>query len=147
MISRHLTLWDRFGSFPYGSIVTENVRWWLWRTKKSPNLVSRYFRFQLPFSVSVIGSVTVGLVLTQDNELGEVLVAVMGGSTPAKVVTSTGASVQVDAAVLQQLGTTWEERCGCFFSLVKLYWMMCFFVGPKFKYRCGSANCFGTNIE
>ena len=43
-------------------------------------------------------------VLTQENELGETLVAVMGGST-ANVVTSTGASVQVDAAVLQQLGT------------------------------------------
>lgn len=81
---------------------------------KNHRTSSRYFRFQLPFSVSVIGSVTVGLVLTQDNELGEVLVAVMGGSTPAKVVTSTGASVQVDAAVLQQLGTT-GEGCGCFF--------------------------------
>ena len=84
--------------------------------------------------------------MTQENELGEVLVAVMGGSTAAKVVTSTGASVQVDAAVLQQLGTTWEERCS-FFSLVKFYRMMCFFVGPKFKYRSGSANCFGTNLN
>jgi len=47
-----------------------------------------------------------GLLASQvrENGLGEVLVAVMGGSTPAKVVTSTGASVQVDAAVLQQLG-------------------------------------------
>lgn len=47
-----------------------------------------------------------GLLASQvmENELGEVLVAVIGGSTPAKVVTSTGASVQVDAAVLQQLG-------------------------------------------
>ena len=47
-----------------------------------------------------------GLLASQvmENELGEVLVAVMGGSTEAKVVTSTGASVQVDAAVLQQLG-------------------------------------------
>ena len=53
--------------------------------------------------------------MTQENELGEVLVAVMGGSTEAKVVTSTGASVQVDAAVLQQLGTTWGGERWMFF--------------------------------
>lgn len=167
--------WDRFGSFPYGSIVTERQIRWLWGYKKNSEphqgILGSSFHSQLRWERIC----RVGWVLTQENELGEVLVAVMGGSTEAKVVTSTGASVQVDAAVLQQLGTTWGGGMWMFFFVGQiLFGMMWFFCGSKIQVqcffrgkvgeveteidmllhgkfkasdRCGSANCFGTYLN
>ena len=51
--------------------------------------------------------------MAQENEMGQTLVAVVSGSSTADVVTESGASVQLDAAIMQQLGRPSEGALSC----------------------------------